>query len=83
MSFSLQEVRKHVGYNTLLGKALIAAGRAQEYLNNVEESFNNDKSDAESNQFLRDFPRGGILELWSKHPELEPKSESQLGWKYA
>lgn len=63
-------------FRNYLAKAYLNTHRAEEYLTDLEDTLNCEKTDAELAAFLRTFPRSGILDILIEEPELYPRSEN-------
>ncbi|KAB0799524.1 hypothetical protein PPYR_07404 [Photinus pyralis] len=75
------ETKKLLSFDNRMCHANLMAGKAEEYLNKLDREITNVK-EGEIVILAEKFPRGGVLGIMEKHPELIDKYEA-IALKYA
>ncbi|KAF5285354.1 hypothetical protein FQA39_LY04453 [Lamprigera yunnana] len=75
------ETKKLLSFDNRICHANLVAGKAEEYLNRLDEEVSNARSSDEVAVLAEKFPRGGVLGIMEKHPELIDKYET-IALKY-
>ncbi|XP_049788788.1 leucine-rich PPR motif-containing protein, mitochondrial [Schistocerca nitens] len=80
-SFLTPELKRIVSFDNKLCTAYSTAGKAKEYLENLEKEINSAKDD-DLSKLSVSFPRGGAFAILEKEPEILPLYE-RVAQKYA
>lgn len=64
------ELKKLISFDNRLGHAYLMAGKSEEYLDNIIQTFNDAATKDELYQLEEKFPKGTMFEILKKHPEL-------------
>lgn len=67
------EMKKIVSFDNRICHANIVAGKAEQYLKQLEDNLTNAKNDEELKIVQEKFPRGGAIGILELHPELTDK----------
>jgi hypothetical protein len=70
-----QEQKKIISYENRLCNAYLSANRAPEYINQIQSSFDTAKNDEEIADMAARFPKGTVIGILEKCPELTDQSK--------
>jgi hypothetical protein len=73
--FNFQEQKKIISYENRLCNAYLSANKADEYINQIQSAFENAKSDEEIAELAAKFPKGTVIGILEKCPQLTDQSK--------